>query len=105
MDQDLPKLSDAEMRTVKEKVKRSYGVEGFGFGSMGGFYTFQEAIAQLDTMYANFPNLITQKFLIGTTIDGRQIWAVKISDNPNVNENERGFRRVRCVLIHPREPQ
>ena len=54
-------------------------------------------------MYANYPNLITQKFSIGTTIEGKQIWAVKISDNPNVNENEPavGFD----ALTHAREPQ
>ena len=100
---NLPKMSDTEMQRVKEESKEEYGVEGFGFGSMGGFYTFQEAIAQLDTMYANYPNLITQKFSIGTTIEGKQIWAVKISDNPNVNENEPavGFD----ALIHAREPQ
>ncbi len=98
-----PKLSDVEIQRFKEESKTKYGVESFGFGSMGGFYTFQEAIAQLDTMYAHFPNLITQKFSIGTTIEGKQIWAVKISDNPNVNENEPavGFD----ALIHAREPQ
>lgn len=100
---NLPKLSETEIRNFKETSKSEFGVEGFGFGSMGGFYTYQEAIAQLDSMYLNFPNLITQKFSIGTTIEGRQIWAVKISDNPNINENEPavGFD----ALIHAREPQ
>ncbi len=100
---NLPKLTYEEEIAFKEISKSQYGVEGFGFGSMGGFYTFQEAIAQLDSMYLHYPHLITQKFSIGTTIEGRQIWAVKISDNPNVNENEPavGFD----ALIHAREPQ
>ena len=100
---NLPKLSEFEKQRYKEASKSDYGVEGFGYGSMGGFYTFQEAIAQLDSMYAHFPNLITQKFSIGTSIEGKQIWAVKISDNPNVNENEPavGFD----ALVHAREPQ
>lgn len=100
---NFPKLSPEEIHQFKDLSKSEYGVEGFGFGSMGGFYTYQEAIAQLDSMYTNYPNLITQKFSIGTTIEGRQIWAVKISDNPNVNENESavGFD----ALIHAREPQ
>ena len=55
-----------EIQSIKEASKSEYGVEGFGFGSMGGFYTFQEAIAQLDSMYAHFPNLITQKYSVGT---------------------------------------
>ena len=37
---------------------------------------------------SNEPNIITQKISIGTTLEGRNIWAVKISDNPNVEENE-----------------
>jgi murein tripeptide amidase MpaA len=100
---NLPKLTDIAVHQFKEQSKSEYGVEGFGFGSMGGFYTFQEAIAQLDSMYSDYPNLITQKFSIGTTIEGKQIWAVKISDNPNVSENEPavGFD----ALIHAREPQ
>ena len=100
---NLPKLSNEEKIAFKEISKSDYGVESFGFGSMGGFYTFQEAIAQLDSMYLHYPHLITQKFSIGTTIEGRQIWAVKISDNPNLNENEPavGFD----ALIHAREPQ
>ena len=50
-----------------------------------------------------YPNLITQKFSIGTSVEGRTIWAVKISDNPNVNEDEPkvGFD----ALVHAREPQ
>src|SRR4030067_683627 len=61
---------------------------GFGFGSMGGFYTFNEVVAQLDTMRLLYPNLITVKDSIGSSIEGRTIWAVKISDNPDVTENE-----------------
>lgn len=70
---------------------------------MGGFYTFNEIVAQLDSMYNQYPNIITQKFQIGTSQQGRPIWAVKISDNPNISENEPkvGYD----ALIHAREPQ
>ena len=60
---------------------------GFELGSMGGFYTFAEIVAQLDEMSSLYPNIITPKFSIGTTIEGRTIWAVKISDNPSVDES------------------
>ena len=80
-----------------------FGVTGFGYGSMGGYYTLAEIEADLDEMFQLFPNLITQKFSIGTSIEGKPIWAVKISDNPNSNENESavGFD----ALVHAREPQ
>ena len=78
-------------------------MEGFGYGSMGGFYTLAEVYANLDSMFALYPNIITQKFSIGTTIEGRPIYAVKISDNPNVNETEPQV--FYNSLIHAREPQ
>ena len=66
----------------KIKLQKPNKLSGFGYGSMGGFYTYNEVIAQLDTMHSLYPNLITAKDSIGSTIQGRTIWAVKISDNP-----------------------
>ncbi len=63
-------------------------MSGFKFGSMGGYYIFDEIVADLDTMFQLYPNLITEKYSIGTSHEGRTIWAVKISDNPNINEDE-----------------
>jgi len=40
---------------------------GFGFGSMGGFYTNSEVIQQLDSMRLQYPNLITARDSIGRT--------------------------------------
>ncbi|MEX0996323.1 MAG: M14 family zinc carboxypeptidase [Flavobacteriaceae bacterium] len=75
---------------------------GFGLGSMGGFYTLSEVEDKLDEMYANYPSLITQKVSIGTTFEGREIWMVKISDNPTVNEAEP--KAYFDALHHAREP-
>ncbi|NWF50368.1 MAG: immune inhibitor A [Ignavibacteriaceae bacterium] len=98
----LPPLSESEKVQIKNQSKREFNVAGFGFGSMGGFYTYQEIVNNLDSMYVKYPNLITPKFSIGTSIEGRTIWAVKISDNPNVTENEP--RVGYDALIHAREP-
>ncbi len=100
---NLPKLTESEKQNFKQMSKEYYNVEGFGYGSMGGFFTLAEINARLDSMYALYPNIITQKFQIGTTIQGRPIYAVKISDNPNVNESEPQVQFN--ALIHAREPQ
>lgn len=100
---NLPKLSDSEKQIFLQLSKEKYNVEGFGYGSMGGFFTLNEINLRLDSMYQLYPNIITQKFQIGTTIEGRPIYAVKISDNPNVNENEPQVQFN--ALIHAREPQ
>ncbi len=77
----------------------------FNFGSMGGFLTLDEVMAELDDMTTQYPNLITAKFTIGNTqtIEGRYIYAIKISDNPNVNEDEPEV--LYTSLIHAREPE
>jgi hypothetical protein len=53
-------------------------------------------------MYMLYPNIITQKFQIGSTIENRPMYAVKISDNPNINEDEPQVHIN--ALIHAREP-
>ncbi|MCH7948073.1 MAG: hypothetical protein IIC66_09785, partial [candidate division Zixibacteria bacterium] len=70
--------------------------------TMGGFKTFSEIELFLDSLAAAYPSLMTAKFSIGTTIEGRNIWAVKVSDNPNVDENEPAVLYV--GLTHAREP-
>ncbi|GAB4298753.1 MAG: hypothetical protein Kow0098_24490 [Ignavibacteriaceae bacterium] len=99
---NLPVLTEPEKQVFRNESALQYGVDGFDFGSMGGFYTYQEIIDNLDSMFAQYPDIITEKFPIGTSQEGRTIWAVKISDNPGISEDEPavGFD----ALIHAREP-
>lgn len=99
---NLPPLSESEKLATITESKTNFGVEGLTYGSMGGFYTYAEINAQLDSMKARFPNLITSKINIGTSLEGRVIYAVKISDNPDVTENE--ARALYTALTHAREP-
>lgn len=76
--------------------------ENFEFGSMSGHATYDEVVAHLDNMVDLFPNLITVKESIGQSIEGRELWMVKVSDNPNVNETEPEV--LYTALHHAREP-
>lgn len=62
----------------------------FRLGSMGGYFTLAEMENILDTMAILYPNLVKAKQPVSTTksFEGRNIWYVKFSDNPNVDENE-----------------
>ena len=100
--QERSRRTETEMKNLEREVKQKYSSGGFGFGSMGGYYTFNEVVAELDTMRMLYPNLITAKYSIGSTIQGRTIWAVKISDNPDVTEGEPEV--FFNSLIHAREP-
>ncbi len=76
----------------------------FHLGSMAGFFTYQEFLDELDSMAAAYPDLITVKAPIGSfqSIEGRPIYFVKISDNPNTDESEPEI--LYTSLHHAREP-
>jgi carboxypeptidase T len=80
-----------------------YGVENFDFGSMGGYYTLEEVYSNLDFMFSEYPSLITSRASYGTSLESRDLYYVKISDNPNINEDEPEV--LYTSLHHAREPQ
>ena len=74
-------------------------------GSMGGFLTYEEALAQLDSMAAAYPNLISTKQPVSDTIltsGGRALYWVRISDQPNQQEVEP--EALYTGIHHAREP-
>jgi len=72
------------------------------YGSMGGFYTFQEIVADLDSMNLLYPDLVAEKSIIGYGWENHPVYMVKISDNVNVNEDEPEV--FIDALHHAREP-
>lgn len=83
--EEVQKKDASKIASVQRSMKTA---NNFGYGSMGGFYTLAEIEAKLDDMHILFPNITTAKYSIGTTWEGRNIWALKISDNPDIDENE-----------------
>jgi hypothetical protein len=88
----------------------------FGLGSMGGYFTYQEVLDQLDLMSLLYPGIITEKENIGdfltnglpddsTTppIGGNGIKWIKISDNPS-NSSEGEPQILYTAIHHAREP-
>ncbi len=55
---------------------------------MGGYRTFSEIELVLDSIYNAHPEIVTPKWSIGSSIEGRPIWVIKISDSPNTDEDE-----------------
>jgi len=54
-------------------------------------------------MRQKYPNLISSKVSIGNTVENRPTYMVKISDNPDIDEQEPEI--LYTALIHAREPQ
>jgi hypothetical protein len=75
----------------------------FAQGGMGGYYTYAEIGAVLDQIHAAYPALTTAKASLGTSVEGRALWMIKVSDNPNADEGEPEARFD--ALHHAREPE
>ncbi len=77
---------------------------GFGLGSMGGYFTYQEMLTRLDSMSSQFPDLITPKMAIDTflTHQGRPIYYMSMTSqaNPGLNKPQVLYTAVH----HAREP-
>jgi hypothetical protein len=69
-------------------LEAHYVAQRSGYRNYGLLYTYAEAVAQLDALHAQYPAITTEKFSIGTTYEGRTIWAMKVSDNPQLDEAE-----------------
>ncbi len=81
---------------------RSDTPAGFELGSMGGYYTFDEVVTELDSMHLNHPDLAAAKQSIGLSIENRDLWMTKISHN--VSQDEEEPEVFYTALHHAREP-
>lgn len=87
-----------------QSQRSACGLSHFQPGTMAGYHTWQEAVDQLDSMHARYPSIISPKHQIGTSVEGRPIWAVKISDNPLTDESGIEPGVYLDALTHAREP-
>ena len=73
------------MSTVRKRLKRARAAD---FPSADSTYhNYAEMAAELDAVAAANPTRV-RRFSLGTSYQGRDIWAVKVSDNVTVDENE-----------------
>ncbi len=80
-------------------------VENYANGSMGGFFTYQEMLDNLDSMSAKYPNLISTRAPIDTfsSIENRPIYWLRISNTPNTDDFSKP-EIMYSALHHAREP-
>lgn len=111
-DQELKKLQQNHFhvvvleRDVSRKIASNLATgesNGFANGSMGGYFTFDEVISKVRQYQNTFPKLVGPLKQIGTSIEGRPIYAFKISDNPEREEADEP-EVLYVSLQHAREP-
>lgn len=54
----------------------------------GIWHTYAETVAEMNLLHSQYPNLTTAPVSLGRSGENRDIWAMKISDNPNTQEDE-----------------
>lgn len=101
--EQLPKMTSAEMRSAINGTRELNNVSHSIYGTMGGFLKYSEVANKLDSMRMQYPALISAKFSIGTTGQGRSIWTVRVTKNPDAptGRPEVWYHS----LIHAREPE
>lgn len=82
------------------KITASNAPENFKLGSMGGHLTLDEVNSELDLMHQLYPEIITEKFSIGQSIEGRDLWTVWIGTELEETKPQAYYNS----LIHAREP-
>ncbi|GAA3461997.1 MULTISPECIES: M14 family metallopeptidase [Saccharothrix] len=83
--------ADAELAALgaadfTDRVPGEVGAQDFPSGYTG-YHNYAEMVSELNQAVSDHPNLLTLRS-IGKSYQGRDIWAVKISDNPGSDEAE-----------------
>ena len=89
------------MKVIHADVVQFYSSRLLPDKDMGGYMTLSEINAKTDTIIMDHPDIVSSKISLGQTIEGRDMWAFKISDNPNVDEEETEV--LYTAAIHARE--
>ena len=74
----------------------------FPLGSMQGNYTWDELNQRFDDLKSLYPEIISDKVVLGQSYEGNDIWAFKLSDNATFDEEEPEI--LYTGLTHSREP-
>lgn len=67
-----------------------YGA-GMGIDQPSGWPSFEQYVARMQTIASNYPNLV-RMISIGKSVQNRDIWCLKITDNPDYDEDEPEFK-------------
>lgn len=102
---NAPYLSDLDgLKRASYTLSRDWPVPaGFELGTVGGFLSIDKCLEHLDSMAAQYPDLISPRYAMAQqTQNGRQLWWVRLSDNPTTNEDEPEV--LYTGMHHAREP-
>ncbi len=102
---DSPPAAPAAFEEDCDKLRPRSIPRGWRYGSMGGYLTYEEALAHLDSMRARYPSLITARAPIESfrTTEGRPIHFVRLAGNAAVSDTTKPHVLL-TAIHHAREP-
>ncbi len=101
---NLPNLAESSVATPCDK-SFTKTPSHFHLGDYAGFFSYDQLLVILDSMQLLYPKLITKRAPIDntTTWEGRPIYWLRISNNPNVDQADKP-ELFYNALHHAREP-
>lgn len=87
--EELQFLQDSGLRMeiLTENMEATYAARSKGVG-FGIYHTYSENVAFVDSLRLLYPEVISEKWSLGQSHQGRDIWCFRVSANPDVDENE-----------------
>jgi hypothetical protein len=70
---------------------RSFLAYGPGSGAPNAWPTFEQYVTRMQLLESTHPNIV-DLIQIGTSVEGRGLYCMEISDNPGINANEPEFK-------------
>ncbi|MBN1153338.1 immune inhibitor A [candidate division KSB1 bacterium] len=90
-----------QLQPLIDDVERALYKAGLFTENMGDYHTYQEMVDELTQTAAAFPH-ISRLISIGKSIEGRDIWAIKVSDYPE-SEDDSEPDLLYMANMHARE--
>lgn len=100
--EDVNDLIDAGYQVIVQVRDLSSFYAARASAGFGGFKTYSEIAAYLGMLHMDHPSITSPPFSIGESVEGRELWAMKISDNPGLDEDEP--KVLFTGVTHAREP-
>jgi len=93
----------ASRRKQNNYKSQDCGLKEYSLGKIAGYHEYEAVMNRLDSIVKYYPD-ITRKEILGTSHQGRNIVALKISDNVAQDESSEEGTAYYDALTHAREP-
>lgn len=95
--------NDTYNRSDDYKILRDANISNYPYGTYGGYHKLAELELLFDSLSSEHPSLMSSKFSIGKSHNGKDIWAYKLSDNVVDDESSNEKVAYYDALHHARE--